>query len=171
MRKSCINDRTIAKIMIIREEFYSKNVMWSILRYNTCSNHSHILIWRWIILIELIWWFQSLSRNSIIIRARNLIIRLTIWRFYLLLNKICCEHVYQSQDDEILLSHKEIRKRDFVYKSRIFFVDKTLSYIDSINTSNLRLRKSVLLLFDCFRTIILTQDYVETSSHRPSISC
>jgi hypothetical protein len=46
MRKSCINDRTIAKIMIIREEFYSKNVMWSALRYSTCSNHSHILIWR-----------------------------------------------------------------------------------------------------------------------------
>jgi hypothetical protein len=77
MRKSCINDRTIAKTMIIREEFYSKNVMWSILRYSTCSNHSHILIWRWIILIELIWWFQSLSKNSIIIRARNFIIRLT----------------------------------------------------------------------------------------------
>jgi hypothetical protein len=30
MRKSCINDRTIAKIMIIREEFYSKDVMWSV---------------------------------------------------------------------------------------------------------------------------------------------
>jgi hypothetical protein len=78
MRKSCINDKTIAKIMIIREEFYSKNVMWSVLRYNTSSNHSHILIWRWIILIELIWWFQSLSKNSIIIKARNLIIKLTI---------------------------------------------------------------------------------------------
>jgi hypothetical protein len=70
MRKSCINNRTIAKIMIIREEFYSKNVMWSVLRYNTCSDHSHILIWRWIILIKLIWWLQSLSRNSIIIKAR-----------------------------------------------------------------------------------------------------
>jgi hypothetical protein len=78
MRKSCINDRTIAKIMIIREKFYSKDVMWSVLRYSTCSNHSHILVWRWIILIELIWWFQSLSRNSIIIKARNFIIRLTI---------------------------------------------------------------------------------------------
>jgi hypothetical protein len=77
VRKPCINDRTIAKIMIIREELYSKDVMWSVLRYNTCSDHSHILIWRWIILIELIWWLQSLSRNSIIIRARNLIIRLT----------------------------------------------------------------------------------------------
>jgi hypothetical protein len=77
MRKSCINDRTIAKIMIIREEFYSKNVMWSVLRYSTCSDQSHILIWRWIILIELIWWLQSLSRNSIIIKARNLIIN---WR-------------------------------------------------------------------------------------------
>jgi hypothetical protein len=54
MRKSCINDRTIAKIMIIREEFYSKDVMWSVLRYSTSSNHSHILIWRWIILIKLI---------------------------------------------------------------------------------------------------------------------
>jgi hypothetical protein len=54
MRKPCINDKTIAKIMIIREEFYSKDVMWSALRYNTCSNHSHILIWRWIILIKLI---------------------------------------------------------------------------------------------------------------------
>jgi hypothetical protein len=47
------------------------------LRYSTCSDHSHILIWRWIILIELIWWLQSLSKNSIIIKARNLIIRLT----------------------------------------------------------------------------------------------
>jgi hypothetical protein len=77
VRKSCINDRTIAKIMIIREEFYSKNVMWSVLRYSTCSDYSHILIWRWIILIELIWWLQSLSKNSIIIKTRNLIIRLT----------------------------------------------------------------------------------------------
>jgi hypothetical protein len=81
MRKSCINDRMIAKIMIIRQEFYSKDVMWSILRYNTCSDHSHMLIWRWIILIELIWWLQSLSRNSIIIKARNLIIKLTIKQF------------------------------------------------------------------------------------------
>jgi hypothetical protein len=78
MRKSCINDRTIAKIIIIREEFHSKDVMWSILRYNTCSDHSHILIWRWITLIELIWWLQSLSRISIIIKTRNFIIRLTI---------------------------------------------------------------------------------------------
>jgi hypothetical protein len=54
MRKSCINDKTIAKIMIIREEFYSKNVMWSILQYNTNLDYLHILIWRWIILIELI---------------------------------------------------------------------------------------------------------------------
>jgi hypothetical protein len=77
MRKPCINDRTIAKIMIIREEFYSKDVKWSVLRYNTCSDQSHILIWRWIILIELIWWFQSLSRNSIIIKACNFIIN---WR-------------------------------------------------------------------------------------------
>jgi hypothetical protein len=37
---------------------------------------------------------------------------------HLLLDKICCEHVYLSQDDEILISHKEIKKRDFVYKSR-----------------------------------------------------
>jgi hypothetical protein len=39
VRKPCINDGTIAKIMIIREEFYSKDVMWSVLRYNTCSDH------------------------------------------------------------------------------------------------------------------------------------
>jgi hypothetical protein len=78
MRKSCINDKTIAKIMIIRERFYSKDVMWSILRYNTSLYHSHILLWRWIILIELIEWLQSLSKNSIIIKTRNLIIRLTI---------------------------------------------------------------------------------------------
>jgi hypothetical protein len=77
MRKSCINDRTIAKIMIIREDIYSKDVMWSVLRYSTSSDYSHILIWRCIILIELIWWFQSLLRNSIIIKTRNLIIKLT----------------------------------------------------------------------------------------------
>jgi hypothetical protein len=63
--------------MIIREELYSKDVMWSILQYNTYSDHSYISIWRWIILIELIWWLQSLSRNSIIIKARNFIIKLT----------------------------------------------------------------------------------------------
>jgi hypothetical protein len=77
MRKPCINDKTIAKLMIIREELYSKDVMWSTLRYSTCSNHLHILIWRWIILIELTWWLQLLSRNSIIIKARNFIIKLT----------------------------------------------------------------------------------------------
>jgi hypothetical protein len=37
---------------------------------------------------------------------------------HLFLDKICCEHVYLSQDDEILISHREIRKRDFIYKSR-----------------------------------------------------
>jgi hypothetical protein len=37
---------------------------------------------------------------------------------HLFLDKICCEHVYLSQDDEILISHKEIKKRDFFYKSR-----------------------------------------------------
>jgi hypothetical protein len=37
---------------------------------------------------------------------------------HLFLDKIFCEHVYLSQDDEILISHKEIRKRDFFYKSR-----------------------------------------------------
>ncbi len=83
--------------------------------------------------------------------------QLTSQRFYLFLDKICCEHVYLSQNDEILISHREIRKRDFVYKSRAFLVDRTLSKIDSINTSDLRLRKSVLLLFDCPRTIILTR--------------
>jgi hypothetical protein len=31
VRKSCINDKTIAQIMIIREEFYSKNVMCSVI--------------------------------------------------------------------------------------------------------------------------------------------
>ncbi len=117
MRKTCINDRTIAKIMIVREEFYSKDVMWSALRCSTCSDHSHILIWRWIILIELIWWFQSLSRNSSLSEHAILssIDDLTI---DLLLDKICCEHVYLSQDDEILISHKEIKKRGFIYKSR-----------------------------------------------------
>jgi REP element-mobilizing transposase RayT len=44
MRKSCMNNKTIAKIIIIREKLYSKYVMWSILRYNTSSDHSHILI-------------------------------------------------------------------------------------------------------------------------------
>jgi hypothetical protein len=39
----------------------------------TQSNHSHILIWRWIILIELIWWFQLLSR----IKNMNIIINIT----------------------------------------------------------------------------------------------
>jgi hypothetical protein len=37
---------------------------------------------------------------------------------HLFLDKICCEHVYLSQNDEILISHKKIRKRDFIYKSR-----------------------------------------------------
>jgi hypothetical protein len=40
---------------------------------------------------------------------------------HLFLDKICCEHVYLSQDDEILISHKEIKKRDFFYKSRAIF--------------------------------------------------
>jgi hypothetical protein len=118
MRKLCINDKTIAKIMIIREEFYSKDVMWSILRYSTCSNHSHILIWRWIILIELIWWLQSLSRNSIIIKARNLIINWRLNDFIYLSIKSAVNTYILSQNDEILISHKEIKKRDFIYKSR-----------------------------------------------------
>jgi hypothetical protein len=46
---------------------------------------------------------------------------------HLSLYKTCCEHVYLSQDDEILISHREIKQRDFVYKSRTFFVDKTLN--------------------------------------------
>jgi hypothetical protein len=83
--------------MIIREEFYSKNVMWSALRYSTSSDHSHILIWRWIILIELIWWFQSLSRNSIIIKTRNLIIN---WRFkdsiYLSIKFVVYTYIYHK---------------------------------------------------------------------------
>jgi hypothetical protein len=97
VRKPCINDRTIAKVMIIREEFYSKDVMWSVLRYNTCSDHSHILIWRWIILIELIWWFSSLSRNSIIIKARNFIIN---WRLndfiYLSIKFVVNTYIYHK---------------------------------------------------------------------------
>jgi hypothetical protein len=40
---------------------------------------------------------------------------LTIHLFF---DKICCEHIYLSQDDEILISHKEIKKKDFIYKSR-----------------------------------------------------
>jgi hypothetical protein len=40
---------------------------------------------------------------------------------HLFLDKICCEHVYLSQNDEILISHREIRKRDFIYKSRAIF--------------------------------------------------
>jgi hypothetical protein len=37
---------------------------------------------------------------------------------HLFLDKICCEHVYLSQNDEILISHKEMKKRDFIYKSK-----------------------------------------------------
>jgi hypothetical protein len=37
---------------------------------------------------------------------------------HLSLDKICCEHVYLSQNDEILISHKKISKKDFIYKSR-----------------------------------------------------
>jgi hypothetical protein len=40
---------------------------------------------------------------------------------HLFLDKICCEHVYLSQDDEILISHKKIKKRDFIYRSRTIF--------------------------------------------------
>jgi hypothetical protein len=40
---------------------------------------------------------------------------------HLLLDKICCEHVYLSQDDEKLISHKKIKTRDFIYKSRAIF--------------------------------------------------
>ncbi len=47
--------------------------------------------------------------------------QLTSQRSYLSLDKICCEHVYLSQDDEILISHREIKEKDFVYKSRAFF--------------------------------------------------
>ncbi len=46
---------------------------------------------------------------------------------HLSFDKICCEHVYLSQDDEILISHKKIKKRDFVYKSKAFLVNKTLN--------------------------------------------
>ncbi len=53
-------------------------------------------------------------------------------------------------------SHKEIKKRDFVYIIKSILRKQILSQIDLINTSNLRLRKSVLFLFDCFRIIILT---------------
>jgi hypothetical protein len=38
---------------------------------------------------------------------------------HLSFDKICCEHVYLSQDDEILISHKEIKKKDFIYKSKV----------------------------------------------------
>jgi hypothetical protein len=37
---------------------------------------------------------------------------------HLSFDKICCEHVYLSQNDEILISHKKLSKRDFIYKSR-----------------------------------------------------
>jgi hypothetical protein len=40
---------------------------------------------------------------------------------HLSFDKICCEHVYLSQNNEILISHKEIRKKDFIYKSRTIF--------------------------------------------------
>jgi hypothetical protein len=37
---------------------------------------------------------------------------------HLSFDKIFCEHVYLSQNDEILISHKKIKKRDFIFKSR-----------------------------------------------------
>ncbi len=54
-------------------------------------------------------------------------------------------------------SHKKIKKRDFVYIIKSILRRQTLSQIDLINISNLRLRKNVLFLFDCFRIIILTK--------------
>jgi hypothetical protein len=112
VRKSCINDRTIAKIMIICEEFYSKDVMWSVLRYNICSDHSHILIWEWFVLIELIWWFQSLSRNSIIIRTGNFIIN---WRLndstYLSIKSVVNTYIYHKKMK--YWSHTKNKKKRF----------------------------------------------------------
>jgi hypothetical protein len=43
-----------------------------------CLNYLHILTQQWIILIKLIWWFQLLSKDLIIIKTRNLIIKLMI---------------------------------------------------------------------------------------------
>jgi hypothetical protein len=61
VRKSCINDKTIAKITIIRRKLYLKKIMWSILWYSTCSLQSHILIRRWILLIE---WSDDFIHNQ-----------------------------------------------------------------------------------------------------------
>jgi hypothetical protein len=36
--------------------------------------------------------------------------QLTSQQFYLFFDKIYCEHIYLLQDDEILISHKEITK-------------------------------------------------------------
>jgi hypothetical protein len=56
-------------------------------------------------------------------------------------------------------SHKEIKKRDFVYIIKSILRRQILRKIDLINISNLRLRKSALFLFDCFRIIILTRSW------------
>jgi hypothetical protein len=46
---------------------------------------------------------------------------------HLSFDKICCEHVYLSQDDEILISHKEIKKKISFIKAKQFFVNKILN--------------------------------------------
>jgi hypothetical protein len=123
-----------------------QHVLRSIAHLNLTMNHLNWINLMIFIIIKKLDHYQSTQFHH----------QLTFQRFYLFLDKICCEHVYLSQNDEILISHREIRKRDFVYKSRKFLVDKILNKIDSINTSNLRLRKSVLLLLNCLRIIILT---------------
>jgi hypothetical protein len=40
---------------------------------------------------------------------------------HLSFDKICFEHVYLSQNNEILILHKKIKKKDFIYKNRTIF--------------------------------------------------
>ncbi len=47
------------------------------------------------------------------------------------------------------------KKRDFVYIIKSISRKQILNWINLINISNLRLRKNVFFLFDCFRIIIL----------------
>jgi hypothetical protein len=46
---------------------------------------------------------------------------------HLSFHKICCEHVYLSQNDEILISHKDIKKEITFIKTEQFFVNKILN--------------------------------------------
>ncbi len=46
---------------------------------------------------------------------------------YLFFDKVDCEHVYLSQNDEILISHKKIKKKISFLKAEQFFVNKTFN--------------------------------------------